>query len=229
MREVGLFRPRNIAGRTPHVTSFGRRQVSRSTCFVPGGLPDDTWTCAPCARWSAPACSASMAITRSSEVVSRSLRAEQSEHHFPRRYGGQFPVGRAQARSDIPRGSDGKPDLSGIWQVLNSAAWDLQRIFSALWACLPDRVSWKAEQSPICPLPPQSSANNSSGSARPMTRPEKTTCTFPSIARATSCPSRSRSFRRRTRDLLGTSSHTRADTSSPTRSSPPHKAFPISG
>src|SRR4029434_8767663 len=35
-------------------------------------------------------------------------------------------VGRAQARSDIPRGPDGKPDLSGIWQVLNSAAWDIQ-------------------------------------------------------------------------------------------------------
>ena len=26
----------------------------------------------------------------------------------------------------IPRTSDGKPDLSGIWQVLNTAAWDIQ-------------------------------------------------------------------------------------------------------
>ena len=34
-------------------------------------------------------------------------------------------VGQAQT-GDFPRGSDGKPDLSGIWQVLNSAAWDLQ-------------------------------------------------------------------------------------------------------
>ena len=35
-------------------------------------------------------------------------------------------VGQAQARApDIPRGPDGKPDLSGIWQVLNSAALDL--------------------------------------------------------------------------------------------------------
>src|SRR4029450_2930267 len=41
-------------------------------------------------------------------------------------------VGRAQARSDIPRGPDGKPDLSGIWQVLNSAAWDLQDPSGAL-------------------------------------------------------------------------------------------------
>ena len=26
----------------------------------------------------------------------------------------------------IPRASDGKPDLNGIWQVLNTAAWDLE-------------------------------------------------------------------------------------------------------
>ncbi|PWT80389.1 MAG: hypothetical protein C5B57_12330 [Blastocatellia bacterium] len=26
----------------------------------------------------------------------------------------------------IPRSSDGKPDLSGIWQVMNTAAWDIQ-------------------------------------------------------------------------------------------------------
>ena len=45
---------------------------------------------------------------------------------------GTSSVGRAQARSDIPRGPDGKPDLSGIWQALNSAAWDLQDHSGAL-------------------------------------------------------------------------------------------------
>jgi hypothetical protein len=32
----------------------------------------------------------------------------------------------AQGPSGVRRAADGKPDLSGVWQVLNTAAWDIQ-------------------------------------------------------------------------------------------------------
>lgn len=32
----------------------------------------------------------------------------------------------AQTNTSIPRGVDGKPDLSGIWQTLNTASWNIQ-------------------------------------------------------------------------------------------------------
>ena len=35
--------------------------------------------------------------------------------------GGQTPTNQA-----VPRTPDGKPDLNGIWQVMNTAAWDIQ-------------------------------------------------------------------------------------------------------
>src|SRR2546425_7457335 len=39
----------------------------------------------------------------------------------------QLPAaGQAPGATTIPRARDGKPDLSGIWQAMNAAAWDIQ-------------------------------------------------------------------------------------------------------
>ena len=44
---------------------------------------------------------------------------------FAPRLSAQAPAAPAQA-GPLPRGADGKPNLSGIWQVMNTAAWDIQ-------------------------------------------------------------------------------------------------------
>ena len=36
------------------------------------------------------------------------------------------PLAAAAQGRDLPRMPDGKPNLQGIWQVLNTAAWDIQ-------------------------------------------------------------------------------------------------------
>src|SRR6267378_87527 len=37
-----------------------------------------------------------------------------------------FAGGQTSNTQTVPRTPDGKPDLSGIWQVMNAAAWDIQ-------------------------------------------------------------------------------------------------------
>ncbi|HMA72475.1 MAG TPA: hypothetical protein VKP67_13450 [Xanthobacteraceae bacterium] len=39
---------------------------------------------------------------------------------------GVMPTARGAEAYNAPRAADGKPDLNGIWQVLNTANWDLQ-------------------------------------------------------------------------------------------------------
>ena len=36
------------------------------------------------------------------------------------------PIPAAAQAAALPRAPDGKPDLQGIWQVFNTAAWDIQ-------------------------------------------------------------------------------------------------------
>jgi hypothetical protein len=48
-----------------------------------------------------------------------------------------------------PRTQDGQPDLQGVWQVLNSAAWDIQDHSAQLFPGLPPRFGMPAGQSVV--------------------------------------------------------------------------------
>src|SRR5262245_54365788 len=61
----------------------------------------------------------------------------------PRPVGAQAPAASAQG---IPRAADGKPDLSGIWQVVNSAAWDIQDHHAQVFPGLPARFAMPGGQ-----------------------------------------------------------------------------------
>ena len=47
------------------------------------------------------------------------------------------------SQPSLPRTPDGRPDLTGIWQVVNTAAWDIQDHWRRR-ACPPGKGSWRA-------------------------------------------------------------------------------------
>ncbi len=99
-------------------------------------------------------------------------------------------VGQAQARApntspNVPRGPDGKPDLSGIWQVLTSAAWDLQDHSAALGLPAGQSV---VEGGTIPYLPAAAVKQRDNFEHRDTDDPAEATCYLPGVPRVTYLP-----------------------------------------
>jgi hypothetical protein len=91
----------------------------------------------------------------------------------------------AAAQNAIPRTPDGKPNLNGIWQVLNTAAWDIQDHGGALG--VPPGLG-VVEGNEI-PYQPQAAAKKQENLAKRQTAdPTETNCFLPGVPRATYMP-----------------------------------------
>jgi hypothetical protein len=93
------------------------------------------------------------------------------------------------AASQLPRTSDGKPDFSGIWQALNSAAWDIQDHNSSLASFLgvpPGRGVVEGNEIPYKPEALEQKKKNFA--QREKEDPAFAKCLLPGVPRATYMP-----------------------------------------
>ena len=91
---------------------------------------------------------------------------------------------RGQAPASVSRTADGKPDLSGIWQAVNTAAWDIQ-----------DHQAQKGVPAGIgvvegneIPYQPWAAAKKKENYEKRMTADPETKCYLPGVPRITYMP-----------------------------------------
>ncbi len=106
----------------------------------------------------------------------------------PARAAAQTPRPAAGA-NQLPRTADGKPDFSGIWQALNTAAWDIQDHTSSLASFLgvpPGRGVVEGNEIPYKPAALEQKKKNFAQRAKE--DPAFVKCLLPGVPRATYMP-----------------------------------------
>jgi hypothetical protein len=94
-------------------------------------------------------------------------------------------AGAKPATVSVPRSADGKPDLNGIWQALNTAAWDIQDHTGQLGIPPGQGVVDGNE----IPYQPQALAKKQENFAKRSTAdPTEANCFLPGVPRATYMP-----------------------------------------
>jgi hypothetical protein len=98
----------------------------------------------------------------------------------------QAPPAASQA---IPRMPDGKPDLSGVWQALNSAAWDVQDHHAQSFPGLPPRFAMPGGQGVVegneIPYQPAAAARKRENYQKRATADPEAQCFLPGVPRIT--------------------------------------------
>jgi hypothetical protein len=87
-------------------------------------------------------------------------------------------------RGALPRTADGKPDLSGVWQVLNTAAWDIQDHPAALGVPAGQGVV----EGNVIPYQPWALVRKQENFKNRRTADPETKCFLPGVPRITYMP-----------------------------------------
>jgi hypothetical protein len=104
------------------------------------------------------------------------------------------PVASQNLTYKAPRTADGKPDLNGIWQALNSANWDIQDHSSAAgpWAALGAAGAVPPGLGVVeggeIPYLPAAAAKKKENFANRLTRDPEIKCYLPGVPRAAYMP-----------------------------------------
>lgn len=103
-----------------------------------------------------------------------------------------FGATTAAAQTSIPRTPDGRPDLNGMWQVVNSAAWDIQDHPGQLFPGLPPRFAMPGGQSVVegneIPYQPSALKKKQENYAKRQTADPENYCFLPGVPRITYMP-----------------------------------------
>jgi hypothetical protein len=101
-------------------------------------------------------------------------------------------TGAARRAYTPPRTSDGRPDLQGIWQAMNSAAWDIQDHPGRLFPGLPARFAQPAGQGIVegneIPYQPWALAKRKENFESRATADPESKCYLPGVPRITYMP-----------------------------------------
>src|SRR5580765_5633549 len=104
------------------------------------------------------------------------------------------PVSTQSRASALPRTADGKPDLSGIWQAINTANWDIQTHEAkqgpvvALGAAFSVPPGLGVVEGNEIPYLPAAAAKKKENGENWLTRDPEVKCYMPGIPRATYMP-----------------------------------------
>jgi hypothetical protein len=104
----------------------------------------------------------------------------------------QAPAAQAPAGAQIPRTADGRPNLAGVWQVMNSAAWDIQDHHAESFPGLPNRFAMPGGRGVVeggdLPYQPEAAAKKRENFAKREQIDPEAKCFLPGVPRVMYMP-----------------------------------------